>query len=330
MSLGNITSQSRTVARRVTLNKYSGQEAPDLKQWKSIMKQTIEAQNITESMQNTQVIGGTKMSKFSSLFKHRKLQMFAVSGVAMAMLVVSLPSVSTMAYAKDSSLSAAQQQEVRAILKDALINDPDLMREAIIAWQAREQEGANTAMQTSLVTHHKAMYETKSDPWKGSATPEIEMVYFTDFNCPYCKKIEPSLNQLIEEFPQLKIIVKMVPLQGEGSKMAVDFAQTVWLNEPEKYLKVKDMLMSSPRGLDAAAIAKVAKLTATERWVGNTDERVAKMVDDNVNLMNELGIGGTPSMIVADTLIPGLVPYEVLKEQLEAAIAAKDKTQKSS
>lgn len=154
------------------------------------------------------------------------------------------------------------------------------------------------------------------------------MVYFTDFNCPYCKKIEPSLNKLIEEFPQLKIIIKMVPLQGEGSQMAVDFAQTVWLNEPEKYLKVKDMLMSSPRGLDAAAIAKVAKLTDTERWVGNTDERVAKMVDDNINLMNYLGIGGTPSMIVADTLIPGLVPYEELKAQLEAAIAAKDKTQK--
>lgn len=274
------------------------------------------------------------MSKFNSLFspllKNRKLQMFAVSGVAMAMLVVALPSLSTSAHAKDSSLSAAQQQEVRAIIKDALINDPELMREAILAWQTREQEVANIAMQASLVTHHQAMYETKSDPWKGAATPEISMVYFTDFNCPYCKKIEPSLNKLIEEFPQLKIIVKMVPLQGEGSKMAVDFAQTVWLNEPEKYLKVKDMLMSSPRGLDAAAIAKVAKLTATERWVGNTDERVTKMVHDNINLMNELGIGGTPSMIVADTLIPGLVSYEVLKEQLEAAIAAKNKTQKSS
>lgn len=274
------------------------------------------------------------MSKFNSLFnpllKNRKLQMFAVSGVAMAMLVVALPSLTTSAHAKDSSLSAAQQQEVRAIIKDALINDPELMREAILAWQTREQEVANTAMQASLVTHHQAMYETKSDPWKGAAMPEISMVYFTDFNCPYCKKIEPSLNKLIEEFPQLKIIVKMVPLQGEGSKMAVDFAQTVWLNEPEKYLKVKDMLMSSPRGLDAAAIAKVAKLTATERWVGNTDERVAKMVHDNVKLMTELGIGGTPSMIVADTLIPGLVSYEVLKEQLEAAIAAQDKTQKSS
>ncbi|UXK08496.1 thioredoxin domain-containing protein [Shewanella putrefaciens] len=296
------------------------------------MKQIIEAKDANKSMQDNRVIGATAMSKFNSLFssllKNRKLQMFAVSGVAMAMLVVSLPSLTTSAHAKDSSLSAAQQQEVRAIIKDALINDPDLMREAILAWQAREQQGADAAMQASLASHHQAMYETKSDPWKGAATPEISMVYFTDFNCPYCKKIEPSLNKLIEEFPQLKIIIKMVPLQGEGSQMAVDFAQTVWLNEPEKYLKVKDMLMSSPRGLDAAAIAKVAKLTDTERWVGNTDERVAKMVDDNINLMNDLGIGGTPSMIVADTLIPGLVPYEELKAQLEAAIAAKDKTQK--
>lgn len=111
------------------------------------------------------------MSKFNSLFssllKNRKLQMFAVSGVAMAMLVVSLPSLTTSAHAKDSSLSAAQQQEVRAIVKDALINDPDLMREAILAWQAREQQGADAAMQASLASHHQAMYETKSDPWKG-------------------------------------------------------------------------------------------------------------------------------------------------------------------
>ncbi|MCL1085417.1 thioredoxin domain-containing protein [Shewanella glacialipiscicola] len=294
------------------------------------MKSTIHVKNVVQTDKLTHENGVTNMSKLSTIFKHRKLQMFAVSGVAMAMFVVSLPSISTFAHADASSLTATQQQEVRAMIKDALINDPELLKEAIIALQSREQQGADAAMQTSLVMNHEAMYETKSDPWKGSATPEIEMVYFTDFNCPYCKKIEPSLNQLIEEFPQLKIIIKMVPLQGEASKLAVDFAQTVWLNEPEKYLKVKDMLMSSPRGLDAAAIAKVAKLTKTERWAGNTDPRVAQMVDDNVNLMNELGIGGTPSMIIADTVIPGLVPYEVLKEQLEAAIAAQDKTQKSS
>ena len=63
------------------------------------------------------------------------------------------------------------------------------------------------------------------------------------------------------------------------------------------------MLMSSPRDR-CRRHRPVAKLTATERWVGNTDERVAKMVDDNVKLMNELGIGGTSDMIWPIRLFP--------------------------
>lgn len=105
--------------------------------------------------------------------------------------------------------------------------------------------------------------------------------------------------------------------------MAVELAQTVWLNEPEKYAKLKNMLMSSPRRLDSASIAKVAKLTDTEQWLGKTDERVDEMVHDNIKLMRNLGIGGTPSMIFGDKVIPGLVPYDVLKEQLEEVIEAK-------
>jgi len=82
------------------------------------------------------------------------------------------------------------------------------------------------------------------------------------------------------------------------------------------------MLMSSPRRLDADAIAKVAKLTDTEQWLGKDDDRVVKVVRDNVSLMRDLGLSGTPSMIFGDTVIPGLVTYEVLKEQLEAVIEA--------
>ncbi|BAJ03434.1 DSBA-like thioredoxin domain protein [Shewanella violacea DSS12] len=249
----------------------------------------------------------------------------AMSGItASILLIASQLSFISPVHAEVTSLTALQEQDVRAIIKDALINDPELLKQAIIALQTREQLGANSAKQTALDENYSAMYETKSDPWKGAENPEVTMVYFTDFNCPYCKKIEPSLNKLIEEFPQLKIIIKMVPLQGEGSKLAVELAQTVWLNEPEKYIKLKDILMSSPRRLDIASIAKVAKLTDTEKWLGNTDSRVDEMVHDNIKLMRNLGIGGTPSMIFGDKVIPGLVSYDVLKEQLEEVLESKD------
>ncbi|MFT5704539.1 MAG: protein-disulfide isomerase [Shewanella sp.] len=265
------------------------------------------------------------MSWVNRIFQSRKIQMFAVLGLTASILLVSvqLPFISS-AQAGVTSLNAEQQQDVRAIIKDALINDPDLLKEAIMALQAREQQGVNLAKQNALSVNHTAMYEAKGDPWKGAGNPEFTMVYFTDFNCPYCKKIEPSLNKLIEEFPQLKIIIKMVPLQGEGSKMAVELAQTVWLNEPDKYIKVKDMLMSVPRRLDADAMAKVAKLTDTEQWLANPDTRVDEMVHNNLQLMNNLGINGTPTMIFDDKVIAGFVSYDVLKEQLEAAIKAQD------
>ncbi|MCK8044663.1 DsbA family protein [Shewanella sp. 1CM18E] len=226
--------------------------------------------------------------------------------------------------ANDSSLSAAQQQEVKAIVKEMLVNDPDLLREAFIALQTREMMKEQAGVEQIIAANQQALFETTTDPWKGAENGEITMVYFTDFNCPYCKQLEPELDKLMAEFPQLKIIIKMVPLQGQSAVDAVDFAQTVWLNEPQKYLQVKDTLMSAPRRLDSQAIAKVASITDTTNWLNNTDSRVAEAVAANLELMRALRIGGTPSMVIGDQIVAGLVPFEQLKLQVEQALEAQN------
>lgn len=260
-------------------------------------------------------------AKANTLLQLGKGRGSTVSGIAAGLLLIGAQlSFIIPAHAEVTSLSTQQQADVRAIIKDALINDPELLQEAMFALQTRQQQDAESARQDAVVSHKAALYKTKSDPWEGAEKPEITMVYFTDFNCPYCKKLEPTLAKLIKDFPQLKIIIKMVPLQGDASEEAVDLAQTVWLNEPEKYVKLKEVLMSSPSRLDSASIAKVAKLTSTQKWLGNTAKGVDKMVQDNVSLMRSLSLNGTPSMIFGDKVIPGLVSYEQLKAQLEEAI----------
>ncbi|RTR39896.1 DsbA family protein [Shewanella canadensis] len=258
------------------------------------------------------------------LFQSRKAKFAMLATVAGSVFFLSSQlMMSQLAHADHSSFTDEQKLEIRAIVEDALVNDPELLKEAIIALQMREEDQMSQARGSLVELHHAGLFETQTDPWKGAENPAITMVYFTDFNCPYCKKLEPSLDKLIEDYPQLRVITKMVPLQGEGSQKAVELAQKVWLNEPDKYLALKDMLMSSPRRLDTDAIAKVAKLTDTEQWLTKSDDRVVKVVRDNVSLMRDLGLSGTPSMIFGDTVIPGLVTYEVLKEQLEEVIQAK-------
>ncbi|WP_299793500.1 DsbA family protein [uncultured Shewanella sp.] len=264
------------------------------------------------------------LSVTDRLFQSRKARFAMLTTVAGAVFVLSSQLMtSQLAHADHNSFTDEQRVEIREIVEDALVNDPELLKEAIIALQLREEEQMNQVRDSLVEQHKQELFEAQTDPWKGSENPELTMVYFTDFNCPYCKKLEPTLEKLIEDYPKLKVITKMVPLQGEGSQKAVVLAQKVWLNEPEKYSKLKDMLMSSPRRLDSAAIEKVAKLTDTEQWLGKGDERVVKAVRDNVSLMRELGLTGTPSMIFGDKVIPGLVTYEQLKAQLEEELLAK-------
>ncbi|MDO6612436.1 DsbA family protein [Shewanella sp. 1_MG-2023] len=265
--------------------------------------------------------------KVAKFLRSTPLQLFAIAGLTAGAFMLMSPSpiiAAANANANDTALSVEQQQQVKAIIKDALTNDPELLKEAIIALQIREQQGAESAAQSVLQEHHQQLYNTASDPFKGAENPEITMIYFTDFNCPYCKKIEPAINKLVEQYPQLKVVIKMVPLQGEGSRVATELAQTVWLNEPEKYLTLKNKLMESPRGLNGNTIAKVAKMTNTEHWLTNTDPAVAKQVHDNLTLMRNIGLGGTPSMIIGDTVIPGLVSYEVLESTLQQAISSQE------
>lgn len=247
----------------------------------------------------------------------------AIIGVTFAIIAafITIQAISsTTVDAADTSLNTAQQQEVRAIVKEMLVNDPDLLKEAVIAMQIREQGSQQASVKSLIKQHQQSLFNSKTDPWKGAENPELTMVYFTDFNCPYCKKLEPELEQLMAAFPQLKIIIKMVPLQGKGAEDAVDLAQTVWLNEPEKYQALKDTLMAAPRRLDSATIAKVAKLTKTQDWLNQKDSRVDSIVDNNLQLMRQLGFRGTPSMIIGEQVIPGLVPFETLKKAVESAL----------
>ncbi|WP_223296206.1 DsbA family protein [Shewanella halifaxensis] len=173
-------------------------------------------------------------------------------------------------------------------------------------------------------SNRSALFHRATDPWKGAEKPQVTMVYFTDFNCPYCKKLEPELDKLMAEYPQLKIIVKMVPLQGQSSVEAVDFAQRVWLNEPAKFLKLKDTLMAAPRRLDRQTLAKAAAMTKTSQWLTQAEKSISPAISDNLELMRGLRIGGTPSMVIGEQIIVGLVPFERLKQQVELTLEARD------
>ncbi len=250
--------------------------------------------------------------------------MNSITRFSISALLLASPLASPLVYAETSNFSDAQREELKTLIKQALVEDPNILKEAIVALQDHEETQAQNAQQNLLKSQAKAIFASPSDPWFGASEPKLVMTYFTDFNCPYCKRIEPHLAKLVETFPELQIRIKMVPLLGESSKEAVKLAQTVWQHEPEKYLGLKKLLMGKPTRLDSASIAQAAKATGTEQWLDKADANVQTTINNNMNLMQALGLRGTPSLVFADQIVPGLVDYEQLHAGVEKALAMQE------
>src|ERR1700676_2116469 len=79
----------------------------------------------------------------------------------------------------------------------------------------------------------------------GARNPDVTIVEYFDYNCPYCKQVVPALQALLAQDPKLAIIYKDWPILGPVSKYAA--ASALAAGYQGKYLAAHDALMSGPR-----------------------------------------------------------------------------------
>lgn len=203
---------------------------------------------------------------------------------------------------------------ISAMLKENPELIPDLyasLQQFLIQEQARKE---------AMATHHSWLFEERVHPRLGPAKADQVMVVFNDYNCPYCKKLEPVLQQLHTEYPELAIVHVYVPLRQPGvSDLQTGSAQLalgVWREQREAFAEVHAGLMGHRSMHDHASLTAVAKASGTEALL-QQDTAADQVVEKNMAVFQALGLGGTPAILIGDQIVPGYVPYE----QLNAIVA---------
>lgn len=171
--------------------------------------------------------------------------------------------------------------------------------------------------------HHDWLYKNPSHSAFGAEEPALTIVNFTDYNCPFCKRLDSVLHQLTKENLKLKVINIYVPLQQREvaglDTNSAEFALNVWKNKPDSYAEVHDYLIAKSGRHDKSSLERVAKVTSTESEL-KTNDNVKKITTMNYQAFSELGFGGTPAMIIGDEIINGYVPLDKLKPIVEAEL----------
>jgi protein-disulfide isomerase len=138
-------------------------------------------------------------------------------------------------------------------------------------------------------------------PMKGSATAPVAVVEFVDYECPHCKRVQPVLRQVLEEFPnEVKVYFKHYPLgQHTNARLAAEAA--VAAHRQGKFWAFNDKVWASSDSLTPAALEQIAKDVGLDvaRWRKDLESNEVKArVQKDKDEGNALGIQATPTIYI--------------------------------
>lgn len=206
--------------------------------------------------------------------------------------------------------------EVERIVRDYLLREPEVLMEALEALQAKRQEADARAQKEALAARAEALFDDPADP---VVNPEgdVTVVEFFDYRCPYCRNMVDGLTGLLEQDSGVRMVFKEIPILGEDSVRASRAALAA--ARQDRYMEMHQALMATDdfRQESIERLASEAGLDVERFRSDMESEEVRALIAGNLALADELGINGTPTFVVGETLIPGAVPVDRLAELVE-------------
>lgn len=168
--------------------------------------------------------------------------------------------------------------------------------------------------------------QTRADgPSRGAASKSLELVEFSDFQCPHCKEAQPTIEKLLKDFPNAHFVYENYPLAAihKQSEEAADYGACVAKDGGnEAFFKFADNIFTNQAKLtdDGATAALKDAVTAAGQdpakiSVCASSAETKATVAASVQLAHDLGVSQTPTLYVNGRGLPlGGIPYDTLKE----------------
>jgi protein-disulfide isomerase len=215
-------------------------------------------------------------------------------------------------------MTATEQDAFGAQVRAYLLENPEVIMEAVAILQARDAENAAQTAQDALVANAALLYENPDDLVLGNPDGDITMVEFVDYRCGYCKKAHPEVKKLLTADGNIKLIVKEFPILGEASTLAARFAiATKIVAGDASYARLNDALMTANSSITEGSLRRTVRgmdIDADAVFAMMDDVKVDAIIAQNHTVGRNLGINGTPAFIIQDQIVGGYMPYDNMVE----------------
>ena len=216
-------------------------------------------------------------------------------------------------------LGARQQPGDKAaieeIVRNYILEHPEILPQAMERLQARENGKQVASAGNALTTPFPGAV-------LGNPNGSVTLVEFTDYACGYCRASVPEVEALIAANPDLKVVIRELPILSPASADAARWSLAA--AEQGKFEAFHKAMFAGgrPAADTIAAAATRAGLDLERARKVIAEPRVEAEIRQNLDFARQLRIDGTPSWVIGKQLMAGAVGQKVLQEAIDAAQAA--------
>ena len=250
-------------------------------------------------------------------FWSRRLSMSAAVAVGLASAGLGAGTALAAGQAAGQATARPDRAEIEAIVRDYILNHPEIIPQAVARLEQAEARKAMAANRTAIEMPFPGAVA-------GNPQGDVKLVVFFDYACPYCRQGHADVRKLVREDSKLMVIYRDFPVLSPASTEAA--MASLSAATQGGYGKFHDAMFDSPGRVSAARTMGIVK------GVGLSEEKVTAdlnstalkaEVNRNLELGRNLGLTGTPSYIIGNRILSGAVGFDRLKEAVAAARAEK-------
>lgn len=237
---------------------------------------------------------------------------------ALAALTLALP-----AQALDlAAMSETERDAFRAEVRAFLLENPEVLMEAIAVLEQRQAEEQIAADRQTVMQYAESLFEDPDSWVGGNPEGDVTLVEFMDYRCGFCRRAHPEVQALVNGDGNIRYIVKEYPILGEESVAASRFALATRMVAGDRaYKDVHDRLITVRGTMDEATFARIGDelgLDTDAILIEMLNPDIDRIIQSNQALAQRLQISGTPSFVFETDLVRGYVPLDAMQGIVQA------------
>lgn len=194
-----------------------------------------------------------------------------------------------------------QVKSIQSIVHEYLVKNPEVLLQASIALRKKMQDKQQQQSQTAIKQNVQPLFNDPNNPTAGNPQGDVILVEFFDYQCPHCKEMITTIDNIVKENKNVKIVFKEWPIFGGNSLDAAKAALAA--NEQGKYFVMHNALLAAKNPLTKEKILALARkndLNIPALKKAMDSKKIADQIKNNFTLARKLGLVGTPAFVLTN------------------------------